>query len=188
MFARTERLFLRPAWPEDEAALFAAIGREEVVRNLGSAPWPFTREDARERIGKSLATPAGSGDCLIFLRTAGAPILVGGIGFGRWSDRHDVPELGYWITPAHQGKGIASEAARAALEVAFLAWSLPMLAAGHWIDNPASGRVLERLGFEPTGEVLPYPCRARGCDVDSVEYRLSRERWLELRTGFRKAA
>ena len=40
MFARTERLLLRPGWQEDAPALARAIGEEAVVRNLATAPWP----------------------------------------------------------------------------------------------------------------------------------------------------
>ena len=47
MFIRSERLFLRPAWPEDWQELFSRIADEAVVRNLARAPWPYTTEDAR---------------------------------------------------------------------------------------------------------------------------------------------
>ena len=40
MFARTERLLLRPGWAEDAPALARAIADEQVVRNLATAPWP----------------------------------------------------------------------------------------------------------------------------------------------------
>jgi hypothetical protein len=47
MFFRSERLFLRPAWPEDWNAIHAAIDDEGIVRNLARAPWPYTENDAR---------------------------------------------------------------------------------------------------------------------------------------------
>ena len=40
MFVRTDRLLLRPGWPEDAPALAAAIGEERIVRKLATAPWP----------------------------------------------------------------------------------------------------------------------------------------------------
>ena len=46
MFARTERLLLRPGWAEDAPALARAIADETVVRNLATAPWPYSLEDA----------------------------------------------------------------------------------------------------------------------------------------------
>jgi RimJ/RimL family protein N-acetyltransferase len=74
------------------------------------------------------------------------------------------------------------------LEAAFLGLGYDILGAGHYVDNPASGRVLTKLGFEPTGEILPYPCLARGCEVDSVEYAMTRTRWLERHGAYREAA
>jgi RimJ/RimL family protein N-acetyltransferase len=54
---------------------------------------------------------------------------------------------------------------------------VPRLAAGHYIDNPASGRVLRKLGFQATGRVVPRYSRGRGGEVQCVEYehRLSGE-------------
>ena len=46
MFARTERLLLRPGWREDAPALFRAIADEGIVRNLAQAPWPYGPGDA----------------------------------------------------------------------------------------------------------------------------------------------
>ena len=46
MFVRTPRLFLRPAWAEDAAAVAATIGDYDIVKNLGRAPWPYTLADA----------------------------------------------------------------------------------------------------------------------------------------------
>ena len=48
MFIRSERLFLRPGWPEDWQELFGLIHDEGIVRNLAKAPWPYTPEHARE--------------------------------------------------------------------------------------------------------------------------------------------
>src|SRR3989344_9521016 len=48
MFARTERLLLRPGWQEDAPALAKAIGEEGVVRNLATAPWAPPPGERRE--------------------------------------------------------------------------------------------------------------------------------------------
>jgi RimJ/RimL family protein N-acetyltransferase len=84
MFARTERLLLRPGWTQDAPALFAAIADEAIVRNLASAPWPYHMADAEAFLAteRDPDTPA----VLIFLRTEGAPQLVGTVGIGRRPD------------------------------------------------------------------------------------------------------
>jgi RimJ/RimL family protein N-acetyltransferase len=158
MFARTERLLLRPGWVEDAPALFEAIADEAIVRNLASAPWPYTPEHAEA----FLATERSPGEpaMLIFLRTAGAPQLVGAIGLAR--RRGDEVELGYWIARPFWGRGFATEAGQAVVRMARESLRLPRLAAGHLVDNPASGRVLEKLGFRPTGVVAPRYSAGRG--------------------------
>ena len=151
MFARTERLLLRPGWLEDAPALFEAIRDEAIVRNLASPPWPYTLADAEA----FLRTERGAGDpCfLIMLRTDGAPRLIGTIGFGHPPTGET--EFGYWIARPHWGRGYATEAGRAALDLARESLRLKKISAGHFLDNPASGRVLEKLGFRPTGVIAP---------------------------------
>ena len=157
MFARTERLLLRPGWIEDAPALARAIGEEAVVRNLATAPWPYGEDDARDFLSQPIdpAQPR----FLIFARTGGAPRLVGGCGIS--NDPGDRPEMGYWIARPYWGLGFATEAGRQLLHIA-RAMNLPKLSAGHFLDNPASGTVLRKLGFRPTGQVAPRFSRARG--------------------------
>src|SRR3546814_1961582 len=78
MFARTERLLLRPGWQEDAPALTRAIGEEAVVRNLSRAPWPDGEAEAPKFL--SLPVHPNQPRCLIFVRTGGAPRLDGGCG------------------------------------------------------------------------------------------------------------
>jgi RimJ/RimL family protein N-acetyltransferase len=174
MFIRTPRLFLRPAWAEDARALYRAIACWDVVKNLGRAPWPYSMTDAEAFVaGKALEPDEAS--FLIFARTDGDPILVGSIGFGRWRSPDDEIELGYWIARDHWGRGYATEAGRAVIELAFEGLRLQALSAGHFVDNPASGAVLRKLGFRPTGSARPTPCRARGEDVMADTYTLARD-------------
>lgn len=149
MFARTERLLLRPAWKEDAPALFRAICDEAIVRNLASAPWPYRLSDAEAFVMRERGP---SDPCfLIMRRTGAAPELIGAIGFGPGPDGET--ELGYFISRAHWGLGFATEAGRAVIDIARNGLRLERLSAGHFIDNPASGRVLHKLGFRPSGNV-----------------------------------
>lgn len=168
MFARTERLLLRPGWREDAPALFRAIADESIVRNLAQAPWPYTLADAetflvRERHPHEPA-------CLIFLRGDGAPTLVGAVGFGRTPEGE--LEFGYWIARPYWGQGIATEAGMAAIANARESLRLPRLVAGHFTDNPASGRVLEKLGFRSTGAVRGRYSRGRDAIAPCREFTL----------------
>lgn len=164
MFIRSERLFLRPGWPEDWKDLLGLIGDEQVVRNLAKAPWPYTAEDARQfvsmphepRLPRFLITEPG----------AHGARIVGGVGLT--SSGSDV-ELGYWVARAHWGLGFASEAARAVLGLA-RTLGHARIVASHYIDNPASGRVLRKLGFRDTGRVVERFSKGRGLACPAREY------------------
>lgn len=160
MFARTERLLLRPGWAEDAPALAKAIADEAIVRNLALAPWPYGLEEAKRFLEspKDEVLPS----FLLFRRTDGEPELIGGAGFGR-KLRGGV-EIGYWIARAHWGNGYALEAGKQLIEIA-RTLGICHLEAGHFVDNPASGRVLEKLGFHPTGRTVPRHSCARGGEV-----------------------
>ena len=151
MFARTERLLLRPGWAEDARALHQAIADESIVRNLASAPWPYSLGDAEAFLATD-REPAAAG-LLIFRRTGDAPELVGCAGFGRRPS--GAIEFGYWVARPHWGKGYATEAGRALVALARDSLRVGKLVSAHFLDNPASGRVLEKIGFRPTGIVAP---------------------------------
>ncbi|WP_200913135.1 GNAT family N-acetyltransferase [Sphingomonas sp. Leaf10] len=165
MFDRTERLTLRPGWIEDAPALLAAMGHESVIRNLSRAPWPYTLADAEAFIAGWQGDPGPT--FLIFAHDNGRCDLVGGIGIGPLGD---VPHMmGYWLTPSAWGRGYAVEAGRAALDVA-ATLGIGRVVAGHYIDNPASGAVLRRLGFVATGTRSSIHSRGRGMEVETIDY------------------
>ena len=162
MFARTERLLLRPGWAEDAAALAQAIADEMIVRNLATAPWPYRLRDAEAFLAQPRDPVLPS--LLIFERTGGAPQLVGACGLGRRPS--GAVEMGYWIARPHWGRGFATEASIAVIDIA-RTLRLGRLEGSHFLDNPASGRVLEKLGFEPTGITAPRLSCARGVEAPS---------------------
>lgn len=163
MFARTERLLLRPGWAEDAPALAAAVGDAAVARHLAQVPFPYGEEDARAFL--SLPAEPALPRFLITARTKGAPRLIGGVGLQQGYDGR--PELGYWIARPYWGLGFATEAAGQVMRIA-RALGLPRITSCHHADNPASGRVLVKLGFRPTGRVEARPSLARGHAVPCV--------------------
>jgi RimJ/RimL family protein N-acetyltransferase len=172
MFARTARLLLRPGFPEDAPALASAIADEAIARNLANVPWPYHMRDAEAYLASPRDPVLPS--LLIFDLGQGAPQLAGACGLGRRSS--GAVELGYWIAKSFWGRGLATEACTALIEMG-RAVGLERIEGSHFLDNPASGRVLEKLGFEATGIVAPRMSCARGTDVPA---RLMR---LVLRSG-----
>ncbi|RYY24816.1 MAG: N-acetyltransferase [Sphingomonadales bacterium] len=158
---------LRPAWAEDAPILAQAIGHEEVVCNLARAPWPYPIE-AAETFAGSFDNP-GEAKFLAFEHIDGQLRLIGGMGVSALKD--EPHELGYWITPDAWGRGYATEAAAGVLRAA-KATGVRRVTAGHFIDNPASGRVLRKLGFRPTGRIVPTYSRGRGAEVPAARYAL----------------
>ncbi len=166
MFHRTQRLLLRPIWPEDWECIFGGIADEGVVRNLARAPWPYTSDDARAFANLPIDDPC----CPRFLITrARDAALLGCIGL----DKKDsgAVELGYWIARQYWGQGFATEAGQGVVSVAQMIGH-SQLGAGHFLDNPASGRVLKKLGFRPTGGTTMRHSCGRGGYVPAVEYTL----------------
>lgn len=166
MFHITERLLLRPAWPEDADALFGGIADKGVVRNLARAPWPYLPEHARDFVMRQqdqrfpvflITKPGAKGSDLI--GCIGLDATDGGV------------DLGYWIARPFWGQGFATEAARGILQIARLLGH-DRVQAGHFVDNPASGKVLRKLGFRPTGHTAPRHSCGRGQEVDCVMYQL----------------
>ena len=186
MFIRSERLFLRPGWPEDWPELLARIGDEGVVKNLAKAPWPYTEGDARTFAEKP--QDARCPHFFVTLPTSTAPAeLIGCVGLA--SDGKEI-ELGYWFGREHWNRGYATEAARAVLRLA-RTLGHRRIVAKHFTDNPASGRVLAKLGFSATGEVIPSYSLARGCaapaQVHTIEFGASSDCDGDLVEGMRAA-
>ena len=143
MFARTERLLLRPGWREDGAALHRARSDEAVLRGLGRAGGSLTAAD----VAGQLATvfdpmrPAA--------RTFGAPRLVGGVALED-ADGFGAPALSLWIARPYWRLGFATEAARAMIDFARDGLRLPRVVARVPDGRPAAVRLLAKLGFRRT--------------------------------------
>ncbi len=167
MFARTPRLLLRPGFPEDAPALAAAIADEAIVKNLATEPWPYLMRDA-EAFLVSPRDPALP-TLLIFERTDAEPRLIGSCGLGRRPS--GAVEMGYWIARSCWGQGFATEACMALIDIA-RTLGLNSLEGSHFIDNPASARVLDKLGFESLGLIAPRMSCARGEEVPARLMRL----------------
>ncbi|MCP5397378.1 MAG: GNAT family N-acetyltransferase [Sphingomonadaceae bacterium] len=162
MFHCTERLLLRPPWQEDWQGVFAGIANRDVIRNLALAPWPYAPEDAQRWV----ALPQDPFHPRFLVCEASSGAIVGCMGI---HPRDGAVEIGYWIAPSHQGRGYATEAARGVLEVARMLGHRT-IRAEHFIDNPASGRVLRKVGFRPTGRVEARTSLGRATPSDCAVY------------------
>ena len=83
--------------------------------------------------------------------------VIGAMGYGASCDcklptRDGEPIVGYWVAKPYWNKGYCTEALQLMLDYIRNNTSLTSLLCGHFVDNPASGRVMEKCGFVPTGE------------------------------------
>jgi len=164
MFHRSERLLLRPGWHEDAGELTARIADESIVRNLARVPWPYHEEHAVEFL--ALPKQAKWPTLLVTLPGAKGTPIIGACGI---HEQDGQAEMGYWIARDHWGQGYATEAARAVLSIA-RALGHRQVHSCHAIDNPASGKVLRKVGFKPTGRARTIHSLGRGADVAAAEY------------------
>lgn len=148
VYLRTPRLVWRAGETEDVDGLHRIVSDFEVVRQTETWPWPVPREFTETRCVVDPSPQMVSG-----VITHGDRV-VGYLSLTREG------KLGYMFGVDHWGKGYATEIGRAAVDFAFSRFDWPRLDACVFADNPASARVLEKLGFEE-GEACEGPCAAR---------------------------
>lgn len=171
----TPRLSLRFPEASDLPAIVAGLGDLRVARMLARVPHPYRKADAEAFLEAAAEQNAAGTHLHLFIEEGGR--IVGGIGL------HGLPvpeDFGYWLAPEAWGRGIATEAADALLGYAFEKLDVVRVPSGVFIDNPASLRVQDKLGFTRTGISRKFSV-ARGADIDHIDTVLMRERFEAFR-------
>jgi len=144
----TARLTLRPFVEGDFEAMHAMRSNPDVVRYLYEDP--FTPEQTRHLLTRKMAVPRWEkeGDWFSVAAVERASgLMVGDMALSWASERDRTAEIGFVFDPRHQGKGFATEAARALVDWAFRTAGLHRVTGRLEARNIASSRVLEKLGF-----------------------------------------
>ena len=169
----TERLTLRSPTLADVKAIARLANDRRIAENTRRLPYPYLPEHAVTFV-RALATRRSE---LVFLIEHNF-VPVGMVGLN-WRDR-DAPELGYWLGVEHWGRGLGTEAARAAIDYFFEAFDNEALFAGARVANPMSRNILEKCGFQWTGVQL-HRFDAIGSSSPVDCFRLSRSVWSSLK-------
>lgn len=148
---KSDRIRLRHWQESDAEALYKYASDLEVGPRAGWAPHR-TLEESLEVIRTVFNNPTTW--AIVWNETGEA---IGAMGYGPSCDcslpaRECEPTVGYWVGKPYWGMGICTEALRLMIGHIRKTTDIRSLISGHFADNPASGRVMEKCGFVPTGE------------------------------------
>lgn len=145
----SENVEIRLWQPGDEEILPRLANNRAIWRNLTNRfPHPYERKDAVAWIGTANSQPKNAQHFAVVLDAE----VVGGVGFERLQDLSTrTAEIGYWIGEPFWGRGIATIALASATMLAFREFDFDRLQAGVLEWNPASCRVLEKVGYSLEG-------------------------------------
>jgi len=171
----TVRVMLAPLAVGHAAALFPLLNDWDVARMLAQVPWPLTRAAVEDYASRAENPHSGSVDFAIL--AGGAPVGVCGVKKpGTGEPPRKMPRLGYWIGRPYWGQGHATEAVAGLVDYAFGSFDAEVIGAGIYEDNPASRRVLEKLGFTEAGRYETHS-RSRDGLVPTIDMQLARSKW-----------
>lgn len=182
----TERLVLRQLALNDVAAFSKLADDYNISKMTGSLPHPFPLYSAEFKI-MYLRQQKRRGLAYPYAITVNGGELIGVMDLFR-SAPDTALEIGYWIGKPYWGQGLSTEAAKAIIQEAKDRLGVQALMAGVFADNPASLRVLEKLGFKTTGSEEMYFSIARMEKARSVILRLdleTQQRAIPLNSGLK---
>ena len=171
----TDRLVLRAFEPADADAVTSLAGAREIAATTIRIPHPYPPGLAAEWIATHRARFAAGHGLPFAVTLSEDGRLVGAIGL-EVDPGHGHAELGYWIGVPFWNRGYATEAARVALEWGFETLALHRVHAHHFASNPASGRVLEKIGMQREGVLRQHVLKWETYE-DAVMYGILRAEW-----------
>lgn len=160
----TRRFTLRPLDENDAPRIAELCNDPDIARNTARIRHPYTLENAQDFIAYVKQAAASGAEHTFAVCREGVVIACA----GAMSREENACELGYWVGAAYRGMGAATEAGDAVLQFACAVMKPKTLTSGHFVDNPASGVVLSKLGFKATGEIKPMASAGRGQSVETI--------------------
>ncbi len=177
----TPRLVLRPFTLADAADVQRLAGATEVADTTLHVPHPYKDGMAEKWIGGH-ATEYAAGKSVTYAVTLrGDGTLLGAVGLVI-TPAHRRADLGYWMDVPSWGQGYMTEAASALVAYAFAEMGLHRVTATHFARNPASGRVMQKLGMRHEGTLRQHYLKG-GRYEDAEAYGLLAEEWRQGEGG-----
>lgn len=196
LIVKTDRLVLRPLKLSDADEVQRLAGAWEIADTTLLIPHPYEDGMAEEFIrSQTAAMAAGAGYAFAITRTETVrrpqssqnssaergSIFLGIVGLTVQRE-HNRAELGYWIGVPYWSNGYATEAAVAILGFAFRELVLHRVYAVRLSRNPASGRVLEKIGMNHEGRRRQHILKW-GTYEDVEEYGITCDEYEALSRG-----
>lgn len=151
----TERLILRPFTLADAPDVLRLAGDRDIASTTLNIPHPYEPGMAETWIAThSEAFDRGETVTFALVRRVDHT-FIGAMGL-RLEPEHHRAELGYWIGKPYWNQGLASEAARAVVRYGFEALGVNRIYASHLTRNPASGRVMQKVGMAYEGRLRQH--------------------------------
>ena len=178
-FLETERLVLRRMTMRDAQDMYAYSRDPQVARHV---LWDAHRSigETRSYIRSTLRRYRAGEAASLVIELKAERKVIGTIGF-MWVQRENAAaEVGYSLAQAYWNQGIMSEALAAVVKYAFTQLHLNRIEAQHEVDNPASGRVMRKVGMVKEG-TLRQRLFNKGKFVDVDLYAILREDYLRSR-------
>lgn len=151
-------------------------GDERIAATTALIPHPYPDGAAEEWISTHAGEFAAGTSVVWAITLAGTGELVGAIGLVITAE-HERAELGYWIGVPFWNHGYVTEAARLVLRFGFQTQQLNRIYAHHFENNPASGRVMQKLGMTHEGTLRKHH-KKWGMYFDCPYYGMLREEYV----------
>lgn len=172
----TARLILRPLSIDDAPTVARLAGKREIADTTLSIPHPYSEQQAKDWISHHSASWSGGKEMVFAIISKKDIELVGTAGLRDIDSEHGQAEMGFWIRVDWWGRGYATEAAQALNQFGFETLGLNRIYAHHFLRNPASGRVLEKIGMKREG-ILRERVRKWGVYEDVAILSILRKEW-----------
>lgn len=171
----TPDLVLRSPTLDDVPEITVLANNRRVSSMLESLPYPYYDKHAEEFI-LQVSNP-DAGECVFAITHAISGRLMGMCGLHLVKRRFDMAHMGYWLGEDYWGRGYATQAARALVDLFFKAGIEDVLLMSVLASNTASRRVIEKCGGRFWKRESNYSSFfEKEMDVD--HFRITRENWM----------
>ena len=173
-----ERVILRPLSLDDRDQIYENVKKKEDRPFAYIIPYPYAQKDAVEFIENSIKKGEAREEYQLAIESKETGELIGSCGLHSmdWDHRHG--ELGYLIRAKDRGQGYATEAAKLLLKLGFEEFKLNKISAKCFDENPASKRVMEKIGMTQEG-LFRKQMYLDGIYHDEARYAILRKEWLD---------